>query len=79
MALRALLKYLAVNFFVMHSSLSQEKLCLYPDLNIDRGGTGTREERKQYERYQAELEQIVANVADAYGQYRRLIKTALFL
>ena len=80
-SLDGLLKFLATHFFVhperqQHSDL---RLCLYPDLNVDRGGPGTKESMASYDRFQAELDEAAMAVRDAYKDYRFAVKQSLAL
>ncbi|MBI5351932.1 MAG: hypothetical protein HZB50_04775 [Chloroflexi bacterium] len=70
-------KYIAGNFFYLRGQDSSNKNeYLYPDLNIDRGGS-TAEDMKKYSKYASELEDLTRKVGRQYSQYRLVIKKIL--
>ncbi len=80
--LRELQKFLAYNFFVYPANQGREdnyQLCLYPDLCLDRAGSGTSEEMATYDEYTEKLDEVVNKVSKAYVAYRRAIKEELFI
>jgi hypothetical protein len=80
-ALDNLLRFLAIHFFVYPKDQTYEdtRFCLYPEMNIDRGGPGTTETMKHYSTHQKQLDTLVAKVRKTYEAYRSLIKAKLLL
>ena len=79
--LDTLFEFLTYNFFPYPRNQPDEdtRLCLYPDLCIDRAGSGDYKEVALYDRKSNELEQLVKNVKLAYDAYRKVIKEALII
>ncbi|MCK5828143.1 hypothetical protein KAH43_06415 [Candidatus Bipolaricaulota bacterium] len=55
------------------------RLCLYPDLNIDRNGSGGAAESRQYWEWQKQLDACAQSVREAYKQHRLTVKTVLLI
>lgn len=80
--LRKLVSFLAAHFFVYPNNQPYDadlRLCLYPELNIDRGGHGTPEEREKYDKYETQMFSLLDTVKERYVMYRRLIKKILLM
>ena len=80
-SLKELLGFLAIHFFTFPENQRYEdtRYCLYPDLCIDRRGSGDPEEMSKYDKYTEELRQVVNRASRAYVAYRRAIKETLFI
>lgn len=81
-ALTGLLGFLATNFFVYPSRQGREddtRYCMYPDLNIDRGGGLGAGDFGRYQAYRAELNATLDAVAEAYRSYRGAVKHVLIV
>lgn len=52
---------------------------MYPELNVDREGSGTREEMQRYDHYRDELIKIANEVDTKYKLYRKAVKQRLYL
>ncbi|WP_437954415.1 hypothetical protein WME76_22740 [Sorangium sp. So ce119] len=81
-ALNELSAFLALNFFVYPSGQEMHpetgfRFCMYPELNIDRGGRGARDDAVRYGQYALKLEEVVEHAQIAYVDYRRTIKRVL--
>ena len=74
-------QWLSLNFFIHPDILDgpDTRFCLYPDLNVDRGGSGEREESLRYERHQTALYEKVAAVREAYRAFRYQVKMVVAL
>lgn len=69
--------FAGLSFFPYPYSGTTSRVALFPDLNVDRGGDGTREQMRAYWKAQNELEQLVRNLLNAYVAYRRTVKEQL--
>lgn len=80
-SLRHLLGFLALNFFTkpLNNDSDDTRFCLYPDLNIDRGGKGAPGDMIMYENYANKMVKKVEEVREAYKDYRKNIKEILFV
>ncbi len=80
-ALGELRQYLSLNFFVYprYQRDEDERYCLHPEHNIDRGGDGSPESMAYYEKHRDELEALVEEVEEAYSDYREAVKLELAL
>ena len=81
-AIDAILRFTALNFFVYPNQQSPDeprRFCMYPDLNIDRGGSGTPEDMKRYDVFQSQLDELANNTRDSYKNYRIAVKQVLVL
>lgn len=83
-ALNDLSAFLALNFFVYPSGqkLHPEtgfRFCMYPELNIDRGGRGNPGDAARYGRYASKLQELVEQTEIAYLDYRRTVKRTLIV
>jgi hypothetical protein len=78
-AVFSLRQYTALNFFVYprNQPSGDVRLCLYPDLNVDRDGSGTIEEMDRYETHRDGLDQICKNVREMYDAFRTAVKRRL--
>jgi hypothetical protein len=77
-----LLVFLATHFFVFprRQEASEDiRLCMHPDLNVDRGGMGEPEAVQRYSGLQAELDDLVRVVRKAYDSYRTAVKHSLYV
>lgn len=79
-ALDATVDFLGHHFFHHPAASSQQdRYCLYPELNIDRGGRYTQAGIQRYTSCQRELGTLVSATSDALIAFRRAIKRTLFL
>lgn len=82
-ALRNLNGYIAEHFFVYPERPLRKdeamRLCMYPELNIDRGGHYSTENDIQYARYARKLRDAVAKAEETYREYRRTVKRTLLV
>lgn len=83
-ALRELAEILGRCFFTYPSRQNPEesegyRLCLYPDLNMERGGTYSPEGAARYHEAEAQLRVATSKVEDAYREYRRTVKRTLLV
>lgn len=80
--LEALSLFLSTHFFVWPERIVLDgdfRLCLYPDLNIDRNCSGDLEESRRYWKFQEQLDACVRSVREAFKQYRLTVKTVLLI
>ena len=71
-----LVVFISKNFFHLQGQDPHNNyLYLYPDLNIDRGGSAAT--MPKYEEYASELEELNDGVLTQYGKYRLTIKQLL--
>jgi hypothetical protein len=81
-ALSALNVFMIGNFFFHPSNHRDDRgalMCMHPNLNIDRGGGHTAEERQRYQDYAEKLDGIIEKVAEAFAEYRRTVKRTLLV
>lgn len=71
--------FTSINFFVPKGATSTDRYCLYPDMNIDRGGYPTAEEEAFYEKKAGELNNEIQICLLKFEHYRRSIKECLFI
>jgi len=79
-ALRRLVSFIAKHFFIYpkhNQDFENIRYCLYPELNVDRAGSGDPDEMDKYDNYGDQLEQVVRNAEVAYRSYRKAIKEKL--
>jgi hypothetical protein len=79
-SLDALLLFLARHFFVypqQQQTTDDLRLCMHPNLNIDRNGSGTNESMARYDQLQSELDDAAGAVRAAYDDYRMAVKLYL--
>lgn len=76
-ALVDLHKYTGLSFFIYPETPGSLRVALYPDLNVDRRGSGKREEMRRYLEAANELHQLANDALDAYRLYRRTVKEQL--
>ncbi len=71
--------FLSVNFFWYpdNQTSSNVRLCMYPEFNVDRGGSGSEKERIFYDKHSKELTILVCDSEKKYKDYRKHIKTEL--
>ncbi len=77
-----LLEFLALNFFVFpdkQHDTTNLRLCLCPDLHIDRGGYRAPAKTGQYRKVQEELDRLAQAFSTAYVNYRKKVKEVLVL
>jgi hypothetical protein len=55
------------------------RICMRPELNIDRRGIGLPEEFKEHTKIYSELQKLVESVEEDYIEYRRTIKKELYI
>ena len=55
------------------------RLCLAPNLNIDREGDGSLEQMKKYDRLTTELESLIDELREKYRIVRSVIKSTLII
>lgn len=77
-ALEALTDFIAHHFFSWPSRQA-ERYCLYPDLNVDRGGDGRPEDMLLYSQRQDELTVLIESVHQAWRDFRRAVHRGLFI
>ncbi|MEW6360379.1 MAG: hypothetical protein AB1696_28865 [Planctomycetota bacterium] len=80
--LTELCTFLGRHFFIYPRSQTgtdNVRFCMYPDLNVDRGGLGKREDIVRYREYQQQLNQTCSQVRSAYAEYRRAVKRVLLI
>jgi len=80
-SLKLLAAFLGRNFFFKptNSDSDDMRFCLYPDLNMDRGGSGELKDSILYEKYADEMVELVGKVREAYKTYRKVIKETHFI
>jgi ABC-type multidrug transport system fused ATPase/permease subunit len=66
--------FITYNFSPMSNST---RTFLYPDLNVDRGGCGSPEERAKYYEYADPMIKLVKSTKDNYLKLRKVLKTQL--
>lgn len=78
-SLRELSRFLVYNFFVYpkHRTFEDTRYCLYPDLNVDRAGTGLPEEMIRYDQFAEQLIKSVDKVSENFAKYRKAVKKTL--
>jgi hypothetical protein len=74
-ALVNLRKYIVYSFFIYPPG--SRSFALYPDLNVDRRGSGDREDERRYFEAANKLHQLAGDALDAYTLYRRTVKEQL--
>ncbi len=79
--LKSLQAFLGQHFFYYpnHQARQNPQFCMYPDLNIDRGGDGTPQSSVIYVKRTLELNALIDSTANSYKVYRRLVKQHLFI
>jgi hypothetical protein len=81
-SLDSLLLFVARHFFVFPDSQNYTedlRLCMYPELNVDRHGDGTKESMQRYCNFQVQLDKTAETVRNAYKEYRLVVKHYLYL
>ena len=73
-----LFDFTSANFFAFPKQ-ARDRYCLYPELNVDRGGTGSREQFIVYDGHARDLDRIVETMLEAYAEFRRSVKETLFI
>jgi hypothetical protein len=80
--LNNLINFLALHFFV-YPNHGQDKdnfqLCMYPELNIDRGGSGDPKEEARYRQYTKQLNEKLDLTEISYVNFRNAIKKKLII
>jgi len=71
-----LLLFVAQHFFVYPPDQRRDdlRLCMYPNLNVDRDGPGTADSVRRYHDFQKQLDERVQVVRDKYKDYRLVAK-----
>lgn len=80
--LDALLLFIAKHFFVFPDIQDREdglRLCMYPELNVDRRGPGTPDSIVRYNEFGQELERNAVSTIKAYQEYRHATKSKLII
>jgi hypothetical protein len=79
--LRELNTFLALQFFVFPSQQKADnvRLCMHPELNIDRAGFDVETGIEKYEELTTQLHYHVNQVSEKYSDYREFVKNKLFL
>lgn len=79
--LRQLRAFLGTNFWDWppHQTGDNLRLCLHPELNVDRGGSSSVEHTQRYGRYEQQLYRHTEAVEEALADYRQAIKRELTL
>jgi hypothetical protein len=72
--IKKLTMYMAQHFFPMHNP---SRTYLYPDWNVDRGGSGSPEESAKYTKYASLLIELVQSAIENYQTFRRTLKAEL--
>jgi hypothetical protein len=72
--IKQLTTYMATHFFPMHNA---SRTYLYPNLNVDRQGSGSPQESAEYNRYALPLIALVRSSIENYRAFRRTLKTEL--
>jgi hypothetical protein len=75
---KKLTTFIAQHFFPIAGS-GATRTYLYPDLNPDRGGSGTPQEMAKYDSYWSQLLELVNAAIRDYRELRELIKTELMV
>lgn len=80
-AIDSLLSWMSVNFWVYPNKqpVGNMRLCMHPQLNMDREGDGKPEDFIQYDKHTDNLTDLSNNVTNAYTEYRKLVKHKLFI
>ena len=80
-ALLELDNFTGKNFFYHPNNQERDdkQYCLYPDLNIDRLGSGEPKEMSLYETYADQMTDLTVQARIAYRNYRKKVKEILFV
>jgi hypothetical protein len=80
-AINALMEWTAYHFFVFPEgqAAGNLRLCMHPNLNVDRGGNGSRESTARYDIFTAELDRLVDAMSTTYRHFRSEVKKCLAL
>jgi hypothetical protein len=76
-ALADLRNYTGLTFFIYPETPGSRSVALYPNLNVDRRGSGDPKEMRRYYEAANKLHQLADNAFDAYRLYRRTVKEQL--
>lgn len=78
-ALGRLRNFLSLNFFVFpNNQIQARRFCLYPELNVDRGGLPTPEQSLRYDEKAEEMFGLIDAAYECFVNYRLAVKTCLF-
>lgn len=74
-------KFLSINFFAFPSKQSAEDLrfCMAPELNCDRGGDQSAEQKRKYDMLTNKLSELIQQVRQQYVELRVAVKRELVL
>lgn len=79
-AIRSLHEFITLHFFECNSPQQNDiRLCMHPDWNIDRGGTGNRQEVIQYEKMTNNLNSVIKTLFQQYNTFRDQVKKELYI
>ena len=56
-----------------------KRLCMHPNFNLDREGSGDPDEMEKYDKLTVELDKCVLDARNKYTSYRSLIKKHLVI
>jgi len=76
----ALIEFLAYHFFThpkVQAPGEDFRYCLYPEHNIDRGGSGTEEESDFYEKHRTQLVELGRKTEANYKEWRKVARECL--
>lgn len=76
-ALHRLQTFIGLNFHCLRGRSAESGIFLYPDLNIDRGGSGEPEQMARYDRFADELHDLIEAAEQQYLTFRKAIKHSL--
>jgi hypothetical protein len=73
--------FIAQKFFVYPRSQTAEniRLCMTPELNMDRDGTGALEQSRKYDELSAQLDDHCSRLLGEYNSYRSQVKRQLLV
>lgn len=71
-----LLAFIARHFFCYPNNQS-DRLCMQPEISVDRAGSGSPAEMARYEKLSDQLELYVSRARSSYRSYREIVKHSL--
>ena len=76
-----LLDFLGGNVFSQRITVDEDEpyYCMYPDLNIERGGTGAPEEEARYRNYEIQLNALIDSVGNKYSKFRSSVRDQILI
>lgn len=80
-SLSSVLMWCGCHFFNYPSNVivEDQRYCLYPELNGDRGGDYSHESNKKYDEYVHELHLLTTDLEKKYKEFRALVKVELYI